>query len=46
VCLDFFLLLRGRGVEVNVFFSPSLDTWKEGKEVSLFFKFFFSLLSG
>jgi hypothetical protein len=28
-------------------FSPSFDMWKEeGKGVSFFFKFFFSLLSG
>jgi len=51
VWLDFFfkflLLLRGRGVEVNVFFPPSFNVWKEeGKGVSLGFKTFFSLLSG
>ncbi len=39
--------VEGEGVEVNVFFSPSLDMWKEeGKGVYFFFKTFFSLLSG
>jgi hypothetical protein len=50
VHLDFFifyfLLLRGRGVEVNVFFLPSFDMWKEegkGKGMIFFFNFVFSL---
>jgi len=44
----FFLLLRGRGVEGNVFFLPSFDMWKEeGKGMILFFfNFVFSLWSG
>jgi hypothetical protein len=33
----YILLLRGRGVEVNVFFSPSFDMWKEeGKGFNFF----------
>jgi hypothetical protein len=32
----FFLLLKGKGVEVNVFFLLSLDMWEEGKGVSFF----------
>ncbi len=45
----FFLLLRERGVEVNVFFFP--DVWKggrrKGKGVHLgFLEMFFSLWSG
>jgi hypothetical protein len=43
----FFLLLRGRGVEVNVFLLPSFDMWKEeGKGMILFLNFVFSLWSG
>ncbi len=38
----FLLLLNGRGVEVNVFFSPSFDMCQEeGKGVTFFIKFFF-----
>jgi hypothetical protein len=35
--------LRGRGVEVNVFFFPSLEMWKEegGKGLIFFWKCFF-----
>jgi len=35
--------LRGRGVEVNVFFFPSLEMWKEegGKGYIFFWKCFF-----
>jgi hypothetical protein len=44
----FFLLLRGRGVEVNVFFFPSLEMWKEegGKGLIYFLEMFFSLWRG
>ncbi len=34
---SFFLLLRGRGVEVNVFFLPSFDMWKEEGKRMIFF---------
>jgi len=38
----FFLLLRGKGVEVNVFFLPSFDMWKEeGKGMIFFFLILF-----
>jgi len=41
--LIFFLLLRGRGVEVNVIFFPSLEMWKEegGNGYIFFWKRFF-----
>jgi len=45
----YFLLLRGRGVEVNVFFFPRyMKRWKEegGKGVHFFLDMFFSLWSG
>ncbi len=36
-----------RGVEVNVFFSPSLEMWKEGGKGLIFFlEIFFSLWKG
>ncbi len=39
---SFFLLLRGRGVEGNVFFLPSFDMWKEeGKWFRVFFMILF-----
>jgi len=39
--------VKGEGMEVNVFFSPSFDMCKEeGKGVSIFHKTFFSFLSG
>jgi hypothetical protein len=43
IYFSFFLLLRGRGVEVNVFFPPLVDMWK-GVNFILFL--FFSLSSG
>jgi hypothetical protein len=48
VRLDFFFLifflLRGRGGTSKFFFPPSFDMWKEeGKGVSFFLNFFFSL---
>ncbi len=51
MCLYLFILIfftiEREGVEVNVFFSPSFDMWKEeGKRVSSFRKTFFSLLNG
>jgi hypothetical protein len=51
VCLYLFILIsftiEGEGVEGFFFFPPSFDMCKEeGKEVSLFHKFFFPLLSG
>jgi hypothetical protein len=42
----FFIVEGGRGVEVNVFFLPSFDMWKEegkGKGMIFFFNFVFSL---
>ncbi len=42
----FFTVEGGRGVEVNVFFLPSFDMWKEegkGKGMIFFFNFVFSL---
>jgi hypothetical protein len=35
----YFLLLKGRGVEVNVFFLPSFDMWKEEGKGMIFIYF-------
>jgi len=45
---SFFLLLRGRGVEVNVFFSPFIGNVEGGggKGVNFFLEMFFSLWKG
>jgi hypothetical protein len=44
----FFLLLKGRGVEVNVFFSPFIRNVEggAGKGVHFFLETFFSLWRG
>jgi hypothetical protein len=45
----FFIVEGGRGVEVNVFFLPSFDMWKEEgkrKRMIFFLIFVFSLWSG